>query len=108
MIRPKHAFRAIPFLALPLAFLQPAAALSPQQCYQRDSGCTQMCGNVKDMTWRYECFSRCDIYLDNCLSRGVWTDQAQSLDTSGGGSTPPTPPLTQTVPNLNGAVLSPD
>jgi hypothetical protein len=48
--------------------------LSAQSCYLRDSNCTQFCGRVKG-PMRYECFNRCDIYLSNCLDRGVWTDQ---------------------------------
>ena len=56
--------------------IEPAARMSPQECYKRDSNCTQFCGKVKDASWRYECFSRCNIYLDNCLGRGVWTDRA--------------------------------
>ena len=108
MIRPKHVFRAIPFLALPLILAQPVVGETPQQCYQRDSQCTQFCGRVQDQTWRYECFSRCNIYLDNCLSRGVWTDQAQTLDPSGGDVGPTTPPL-HTLPDITGgAVLSPN
>lgn len=54
-------------------------AETPQECYKRDSNCTQFCGNVKDPKWRYECFSRCNIYLDNCLGRGVWTDRAATF-----------------------------
>jgi len=57
--------------------VQPAASLrmSPQGCYRRDSNCTQFCAQIKDADWRYECFSRCNIYLDNCLSTGNWTDR---------------------------------
>lgn len=56
--------------------IEPAAKMSPQECYKRDSNCTQFCGRITDSKWRYECFSRCNIYLDNCLGRGVWTDRA--------------------------------
>ena len=55
------------------------ARMTPQWCYMRDSRCTQFCGNVKDPNWRHECFMRCNIYLDNCLSSGVWTDRAARL-----------------------------
>ncbi len=56
------------------------ASMTPQECYRRDSQCTQFCGRVQDPDWRHECFMRCNIYLDNCLSRGVWTDQSLTLD----------------------------
>ena len=53
-----------------------SSGLTPQQCYRRDSDCTQMCGEVTgDM--RYECFSICDRMLDRCLETGEWTDSAQ-------------------------------
>ncbi len=55
--------------------IQPAR-MTPQWCYYKDSRCTQFCGKVTNPDWRYECFSRCNIYLDNCLGKGVWTDQA--------------------------------
>ena len=55
------------------------ARMTPQWCYRRDSQCTRFCANVPDPNWRYECFSRCDIYLGNCLDRGKWTDRAVSL-----------------------------
>ena len=29
-----------------------------------------------DPNWRHECFMRCNIYLDNCLGQGTWTDKA--------------------------------
>lgn len=57
-----------------------AARMRPEYCYWRDSRCTQFCGKVKDQYWRYECFSLCDKYLDNCLSRGVWTDRAARFE----------------------------
>ena len=72
-------------------FLKPSAivpSMTPQECYKRDSQCTQFCGRVQDPDWRYECFSRCNIYLDNCLSRGVWTDQAVTFDPGSGTSLP--------------------
>jgi len=73
------------------AFAAPVAEarMTPQQCYQRDSNCTQFCGDVKDSEWRHECFMRCNKYLDNCLSKGVWTDQGAMADP---GSDPTTPP----------------
>jgi hypothetical protein len=52
--------------------IQPA--LTARACYQRDSNCTHFCGGA-NADWRYECFSRCDIYLNNCLDRGEWTDR---------------------------------
>lgn len=55
------------------------ARMTPQWCYHKDSHCTQFCGAVQDPRWRYECFSLCDKYLDNCLDRGIWTDQAARL-----------------------------
>jgi len=63
-------------------------SMTPQECYKRDSNCTQFCGQVKDPDWRHECFMRCNIYLDNCLSRGVWTDQKLTLDPGNGPSLP--------------------
>lgn len=72
-------------------FLKPSAivpSMTPQECYKRDSNCTQFCGQVQDPDWRHECFMRCNIYLDNCLSRGVWTDQSLTLDP---GSRPSVP-----------------
>jgi|tagenome__1003787_1003787.scaffolds.fasta_scaffold20021166_2 hypothetical protein len=52
------------------------SGLSPEQCYRKDSDCTQFCGEVAgDM--RYECFSICDRMLDHCLDTGDWTDSAQ-------------------------------
>jgi hypothetical protein len=56
------------------------ASMTPQECYKRDSQCTQFCGRVKDPKWRHECFMRCNIYLDNCLSRGIWTDRSAALN----------------------------
>jgi hypothetical protein len=58
--------------------IQPAT-MTPQECYRRDSNCTQFCGKVKDPYWRYECFALCNKYLDNCLGTGVWTDRATTL-----------------------------
>ena len=60
-----------------LASAEPASpnnsGLSPQQCYRKDSDCTQFCGDVTgDM--RYECFKICDRMLDHCLDTGDWTD----------------------------------
>jgi hypothetical protein len=49
-----------------------SSGLTPQQCYRRDSDCTQMCGDVGEM--RYECFSICDRMLDRCLTTGDWSD----------------------------------
>lgn len=56
-----------------------SSGLTPQQCYQRDSGCTQFCGEVSgDM--RYECFLICDRMLDNCLETGDWDDSPSEMD----------------------------
>src|SRR6187549_1756441 len=56
-----------------------SSGLTPEQCYRRDSDCTQFCGEVTgDM--RYECFSICDRMLDRCLSTGDWTD-SREVDT---------------------------
>jgi len=52
------------------------ARMTARWCYKKDSNCTQFCGAVTDPDYRYECFGLCDKYLDNCLGRGVWTDQA--------------------------------
>ena len=52
------------------------ARMTAQWCYKKDSNCTQFCGRVQDPDWRYQCFSLCDSYLDNCLDRGKWTDRA--------------------------------
>ena len=68
-----------------------AHAMSPQECYKRDSNCTQFCGNVTDPDWRHECFMRCNIYLDNCLATGNWTDQSATLS-PGSDPTPPKRP----------------
>lgn len=57
------------------ALAGPAAAMTPKACYKRDSQCTQFCGRVKNPEYRSECFSRCNIYLNNCLDRGDWTDR---------------------------------
>lgn len=53
-----------------------SSGLSPQQCYRRDSDCTQMCGEVTG-NQRYECFSICDRMLDRCLETGDWTDSLE-------------------------------
>jgi len=53
-----------------------SSGLTPQQCYRRDSDCTQMCGEVTG-DLRYECFGICDRMLDRCLETGDWTDSAQ-------------------------------
>lgn len=53
-----------------------SSGLTPQQCYRRDSDCTQMCGEVTG-DLRYECFGICDRMLDRCLDTGDWTDSAQ-------------------------------
>lgn len=55
-----------------------SSGLTPQQCYSRDSGCTQFCGKVTG-DLRYECFEICDRMLDRCLETGDWTDSG-SLD----------------------------
>lgn len=60
---------------LGLASAEPVnnSGLSAQECYQKDSGCTQFCGQViGDL--RYECFSICDRMLDHCLDTGEWSD----------------------------------
>jgi hypothetical protein len=60
---------------LGLASAEPVnnSGLSASECYQKDSGCTRFCGQVKpDM--RYECFSICDRMLDHCLDTGEWSD----------------------------------
>jgi hypothetical protein len=62
------------------------ASMTPQECYRRDSRCTQFCGRVQDPDWRHECFMRCNIYLDNCLSRGIWTDRSAALNSVRWGS----------------------
>jgi hypothetical protein len=53
-----------------------SSGLTPQQCYRRDSDCTQMCGEVTG-DLRYECFGICDRMLDRCLATGEWSDSAQ-------------------------------
>jgi hypothetical protein len=50
--------------------------LTAEQCYRKDSGCTQFCAAVPAAR-RYECFSICDRMLDHCLDSGDWTDSAQ-------------------------------
>lgn len=89
--------RLIPTAALAgvvaFAFAQTAGALptlnssglSPAQCYARDSGCTQMCGDVVG-DLRYECFGICDRMLDRCLTTGEWSD---SLTADPGTGKPP-------------------
>jgi hypothetical protein len=52
------------------------ARMSAKWCYWKDVGCTDFCGGVQDPEWRHECFMRCNLYLNNCLDRGVWTDKA--------------------------------
>lgn len=77
-----------------------ASALSPQQCYKRDSNCTQFCKDAKD-DWRNECFKRCDIYLDNCLGTGVWTDQSKAVlspNNDTGGPKNPRAPIGKVAP----------
>ena len=76
---------------LGLAALAPASAapinntgLSPQECYQKDSGCTQFCGKVTGAL-RYECFGICDRMLDRCLDTGDWTDSAEASPGGGPG-----------------------
>ena len=62
------------------------SGLSPQQCYRKDSDCTQFCGQVTDPKYRYECFGICDRMLDHCLDTGDWTD---SLEVDPGTGRPP-------------------
>ena len=50
------------------------SGLTPEQCYRKDSDCTQFCGDVTDPNYRYECFGICDRMLDRCLDTGDWTD----------------------------------
>jgi hypothetical protein len=50
------------------------SGLSPEQCYRKDSDCTQFCGEVTDPNYRYDCFAICDRMLDRCLDTGDWTD----------------------------------
>src|SRR5262245_37474021 len=45
--------------------LHSASALTAEQCYKHDSGCTQFCGHVTG-DLRYECFGICDRMLDRC------------------------------------------
>jgi hypothetical protein len=49
------------------------SGLTPQQCYQKDSDCTQFCGAVTG-DLRYECFAICDRMLNRCLTTGDWSD----------------------------------
>ena len=60
------------------------SGLTPEQCYRKDSDCTQFCGDVTDPNYRYECFGICDRMLDRCLDTGDWTD---SKIEPGSGST---------------------
>jgi hypothetical protein len=53
------------------------SGLTPEQCYRKDSDCTQFCGDVTDPNYRYECFGICDRMLDHCLDTGDWTDSLQ-------------------------------
>lgn len=55
------------------------SGLTPEQCYQKDSECTQFCGEVTG-DLRYECFSICDRMLDNCLTTGDWDDSPLKVD----------------------------
>ena len=57
-------------LAIPPTFN--SSGLTPQQCYRRDSDCTQFCGEVTG-DLRYECFGICDRMLDRCLETDEWT-----------------------------------
>jgi hypothetical protein len=52
------------------------SGLSQQECYGKDSGCTQFCGHVAG-DLRYECFSICDRMLGRCLDTGEWSDSAR-------------------------------
>src|SRR5690349_8053711 len=60
-----------------------SSGLTNQQCYGKDSGCTQMCGEVAGEL-RYECFSICDRMLDRCLTTGEWSDSGITVDPSTG------------------------
>ena len=62
-----------------------SSGLTPEQCYRRDSDCTQFCGEVTG-DLRYECFRICDRMLDRCLDTGEWTD---SLEIDPGPGEPP-------------------
>jgi hypothetical protein len=55
------------------------SGLTPEQCYRRDSQCTEFCGRVTG-DLRYECFAICDRMLDNCLTTGDWDDSPAALD----------------------------
>jgi hypothetical protein len=63
---------ASPALAVPPT--PNTSGLTPEQCYRKDSDCTQFCGDVADSDYRYECFGICDRMLDRCLDTGDWTD----------------------------------
>jgi hypothetical protein len=64
-----------------------SSGLSAQQCYSKDSGCTQFCGDVTG-DLRYECFSTCDRMLSHCLDTGEWSDSGLIID-PGTGNKPP-------------------
>jgi hypothetical protein len=55
------------------------SGLTPQQCYQKDSDCTQFCGAVTG-DLRYECFAICDRMLTRCLTTGDWDDSPLVAD----------------------------
>lgn len=63
---------ASPALAVPPT--PNTSGLTPEQCYRKDSDCTQFCGAVTDPDYRYDCFAICDRMLDRCLDTGDWTD----------------------------------
>ncbi len=67
----------VALISVDMAFAVPptmnSSGLSPQQCYRRDSDCTQFCGEVTG-DLRYECFGICDRMLDRCLTTGDWSD----------------------------------
>jgi hypothetical protein len=66
--------------------------LTPQQCYRRDSQCTEFCSNAP-ADLRYECFDICDRMLNRCLDTGDWKDSR--VDATPDEGTPPTrPPFT--------------
>src|SRR5262245_59412516 len=59
-----------------LGTLHSASALTAEQCYKHNSGCTQFCGHGTSDP-RYESFCICYRILDRCLDIGLWTDHAQ-------------------------------
>ena len=63
------------------------SGLTPAQCYQKDSDCTQFCGDVVG-DLRYECFAICDRMLNRCLDTGDWTDHLTADPGDGGGGWP--------------------